>query len=327
MSMEIHFWGVRGSIATPLSNAELNAKIESVLKLGIKQGLTDPSQIAEFVDNLPEHIRYTAGGDSSCVQVKCGDKLLILDAGSGIRPLGNSIKQQYGQKPIEIHILLSHTHWDHICGFPFFEPAYNPNAKVLIYGVHSGLRERLEIQQLYDYFPVPFGAMKSNIEFIQLKERTSFNIGDVVIDTLPLVHPGGSHSYRITHNGKTVVFATDSEFKELPHEPALKRAHFSDRIESVVDFFKSADLLIFDAQYTFLESVIRENWGHSNVFLGIDLALEARVKKIAFTHHEPTYSDEKLWGIFQKAEDYLEIHPTKTDLQLVLAYEGLEIVL
>ena len=327
MSMEIHFWGVRGSIATPLSNSDLTVRIESALKLWLKNGLTDPLRIPEFIENLPWHIRSTVGGNSTCLQVKAGDQLIICDAGTGIRPLGISLNQEYKEKPLDIHLLLSHTHWDHICGFPFFEPAYNSNTRLFIYGVHSGLRERFEIQQLYDYFPVSLDSMAASIEFIQLKEHSSFNIGDVEIETFPLVHPGGSHSFRITHEEKSVVFATDSEYKELPQEPALKRPHISAQIESVVDFFRNTDLLIFDAQYTFLESVIKENWGHSNVFLGIDLALEAHVKKIAFTHHEPTYSDEKLWDIFRKAEHYCEIHPTKTGLQLVLAYDGLEIML
>jgi len=314
--MKVKFWGVRGSLATPLTNNELNGKIEKALELAIKAGLNAPWQTPQFIERLPWHIRMTAGGDTTCVEVEAGDKRLIFDAGTGIRPLGLSLMRQAVGKPIDAHILMSHTHWDHICGIPFFVPAYIPNNNITIYGKHPKIEDRIRHQQDFKYFPVPLDIMVGIKEFVQLKEGESFRIGDIEIDTISLYHPGGCTGYKVTHNGKTIVYATDSEYKELSPEP-----------KSIIDFFRDADLVIFDAQYTMLENMEKEDWGHSSTIIGIDMALKAGVKKLAFTHHEPTYSDEKLWDIFEKAQSYLDLQSDKNTLQLYLAYEGLSITL
>ncbi|MDP8241237.1 MAG: MBL fold metallo-hydrolase [Candidatus Hatepunaea meridiana] len=314
--MKVKFWGVRGSIATPLTNIELNDKIKKALELALKAGLNAPWQTPQFIEQLPWYIRKTAGGDTTCVEVETGDNRLIFDAGTGIRPLGLNLMRQEIGKPIEASILLSHTHWDHICGLPFFVPAYIPNNNITIYGTHSKIEDRIRHQQDFEYFPVPLDIMRGIKEFVQLREGESFRIGDIEIDTISLYHPGGCTGYKVSYNGKTIIYATDSEYKELSPEP-----------KPIIDFFRDADLVIFDAQYTMLENIEKEDWGHSSTIIGIDMALKAGVKKLAFTHHEPTYSDEKLWDIFQKAQNYLELQSEKNDLQLYLAYEGLSISL
>jgi phosphoribosyl 1,2-cyclic phosphodiesterase len=241
--MNIHFWGVRGSIATPLTNSELTSKIESALRKTIEVGFSDISKVSEFVKGLPWHVGGTVGGDTACVELKAGGELLILDAGTGIRILGLDLIRRYGPNGINAHVLLSHTHWDHICGFPFFAPANIP--------------------------------------------------------------------------GKTVVYATDAEYQDLS-QSAMK---------PYFEFLRGADILIFDAQYTMMESVEKENWGHSTAFVGIDIALEAGVKNLVFTHHEPTYDDQKLWRIFQESNRYLEMQRGDRQLALYMAYEGLEMEL
>ncbi len=310
--MNIHFWGVRGSLATPLTNATLLGKIETALQLGLKAGLKSDKQISEFVTNLPWTVQRTVGGDTACVEVKAGEELLILDAGTGIRPMGLNLMRSYKGNPIEAHILLTHTHWDHISGIPFFVPGYIPNNRIIIYGSHPDLEKRIKHQQDSDYFPVP---LASAYEFVQLNGKSRFQIGEVEIETAPLNHPGGSYGYRIAYDNKTIVYATDSEYKDLS----------ADALKPFTNFFRDADLLIFDAQYTMIENVEKEDWGHSNVFTGIDIALEANVKGIVFTHHEPTYDDGKLWGIMQEANEYLDIQSSNNDLKLLLAFEGLNI--
>ena len=308
--MKIRFWGVRGSIATPLANAALLSKIEMALQLGLKAGLTDEMQVPDFIRNLPWHVRQTAGGDTACIQVEAGDKLIILDAGTGIRPLGIDLIRKSMGEPIEAHIFITHTHWDHINGIPFFSPAYNPKNKLIIYSAFPDIEKRIRGQQDPEYFPVP---LASTFKFVNLDPKKTFSIGDVDINVKMLNHPGDSYGYRVTHNGKSMVYATDSEYKDLSVEA----------VKPFTRFFEGAEMLIFDAQYTMLENVEKEDWGHSNVFSGIDMALEAGVKRIVFTHHDPTYDDRKLWEIQQKAYEYLELFRSGKPLELVLAYEGL----
>lgn len=312
--MNIRFWGTRGSLATPLTNAELTAKIETALKFAVRDGLDNENDIPEFIKSLPWYVRRTAGGDTTCVEIDVGGKLIILDAGTGIRHLGLHLLQQYPNQPIEAHILMSHTHWDHICGIPFFIPGFNPKNKLIVHGPHPHLEQRFQNQQSPEYFPVPLAP---TFKFDQVNERDEFYIGDVRIETFPLNHPGESYGYRITYENKSVVFATDSEYKDLS----------ADALRPFTDFFKDADLLIYDAQYTMLENVEKEDWGHSNVFSGIDMALQANVKNLVFTHHEPNYNDQKLYEILSKAKEYLEISRSHQKLRLFLASEGLRFIL
>ncbi|MBN2466620.1 MAG: MBL fold metallo-hydrolase [Deltaproteobacteria bacterium] len=308
--MNICFWGVRGSIGTALKNSEVELKIEEALRLGVKAGLREDSQVSAFMQELPWYVRQTAGGDTACVEITAGDERLIMDAGSGIRPLGLKLIQDSGGNPIKVAILLSHTHWDHICGIPFFVPGFNPRNTITVYGAHSNLEERLRDQQDSRFFPVP---LPSTFKVVQLSGNDHFTVGDVEIETIPLKHPGDSFGYRLTHNGKTVVYATDSEYKDLSTE-ALK---------PFVDFFQSADLVIYDAQYTMVENVEKENWGHSNMFTGIDMAIEAGVKRMVFTHHDPVCDDKRLGDFFQKAEEYLRMYAPSGGPLIYLAYEGL----
>jgi phosphoribosyl 1,2-cyclic phosphodiesterase len=313
--MYIHFWGVRGSIATPLTNNELVSKIESAVRKAIELGLTNASEVPEFLKGMPRHIGGTVGGDTACVEVGAGGQLLILDAGTGIRRLGLDLIRRYGQGSINAHIFLSHTHWDHICGFPFFAPAYISNSRITLYGAHGMLESRLGRQQESEYFPLSLDSMAADIQFVQLEKYGRFSIGDVGIAAFPLNHPGGCFAYRISHDGKALVYATDSEYQDLT-QPAMK---------AYLEFVRSADILIFDAQYTMVESVDKEDWGHSTAFVGIDIALEAGIKNLVFVHHEPTHDDEKLWEVFQGSERYLELQRADRQLALYMAYEGLRI--
>ena len=310
--MYIRFWGVRGSVPTPLTNAELVVKIKTVLKKALEAGLTNDSQIPAFIRNLPKGLLMTAGGDSVCVEIRTGDQLIILDAGTGIRRLGFNLMQKAMGNPIKAHILISHTHWDHICGIPFFIPGYNPRNNFLVYSTYSDMKDRLSCQQDSKHFPVSLGPA---FEFIRIEERSAFRIGNVEIEAIPLNHPGKSFGYRIASGSKTVVYATDSEYKNLS----------AGALKPFTDFFRKADLLIYDAQYTMLENVEKEDWGHSNVFTGIDMAIEADVKKLAFIHHEPAYNDLELWEILQKANEYVKINQPEKKLQLYLAFEGARI--
>lgn len=154
--------------------------------------------------------------------------------------------------------------------------------------------------------------MASKIQFRQLEYKEEFAIGDVAIQTHPLLHPGGSYGYRIDHGGKSFVFATDSEYKDLTTEG----------LQPYTQFFRNAHALYFDAQYTLAENVEKEDWGHSNAFVGIDMALAAAVKQIYFAHHEPVNNDRRLWEIEQKTGDYLKMQEAEHPLKFAFAREG-----
>jgi len=312
--MKIRFWGVRGSLATPLSNASLEEKITAALELAVEAGLSKKEAVADFFESLPEHVRRTAGGNTTCLEIMAGDTCLIMDAGTGIRPLGLDLMRRAANNPIAAHIMISHTHWDHICGLPFFIPAFIPDSRITVYGSHPNLEDRLRHQQDYEFFPVPLAPA---FKIIQLERSeglstAAFDIGPVSVKTIPLNHPGGCYGYRVAHGGKVVVFATDSEYKD-PSSEALK---------PYVEFFKDADAVIFDAQYSMEENVEKEDWGHSNMFTGVDIALEAGVKRMFFTHHEPVNEDLRLWDNLDQAKRYLALQDPASDLQLELAVEG-----
>lgn len=315
----IQFWGVRGSIPTPPDSLEIESKIYNLIKESLNENLSNEESIKIFIEKQPLYKRGIVGGNTPCVYLRIGKEHIIFDAGSGIRKLGNKLMQEeFGKGKGVVHIFLSHTHWDHIMGFPFFQPAFISGNTVNIYGVHNALEQRISGQQEDEYFPVPLMSMGANIEFFQLHKRKSISIGDINITNEFLNHPGGSFGYRLDYKGNSVVYATDSEYKNIGKE----------RIEKYIDFFKNADILIYDSQYTLAESIEKENWGHSTSLQGINFAKKANVKHLVLFHHAPSYSDEKLFNILANAQKYLRsVSANAQNLKVSLAVEGMELIL
>ncbi len=314
MLMEIKFWGVRGSIPTPLSNAALKDKIFQILKQAKDSAKTNPQEILQ---DMPWRLTNTVGGETTCVEVSENDTIVIFDAGSGIRNLGNELIHKYNNMPIKANIFISHTHWDHINGLPFFVPAYQEQNEINIYGVHTELNNRLKKQQHPDFFPVDFDRLKGIKQVTEIKPEIPMNIGGFSIIAKELVHPGHSYAYSISNGKKKFVFATDGEYTKLS----------IDQLKPYIDFCKNADIIYFDAQYTFDETLEKENWGHSNAFIGIDLARIAGAKALILGHHDPSNSDEEIWNIYQGAKEYIKIHQCEDIIDVYLGHEGLEIIL
>lgn len=310
----VTFYGVRGSLPSPMVGADMREKLIKVLEEASPKDLKDDAAREGFVDNLPDHLKGCYGGNSSCIYLQVGGHHIIFDGGSGLRVLGDDLMgQEFGKGEGAAHLFLSHTHWDHIMGIPFFVPFYVEGNKVNFYGSHPRLKERLVGQQHFDYFPVSFDAYLADIDIISLADEKECVLGDVRITWHEMNHPGQCFSYRVEYQGKSFIYATDAEYKDLGDES----------LKPTIDFFKDADTLVFDSQYTFIEGVEREDWGHSSTFIGVDIALEAKVKQIAFTHHEPTYSDFKLLSIFEQTEKYLKALGADHPLEMLLAREGL----
>lgn len=242
----VKFWGVRGSIACPSA----------------------------------EHVRY--GGNTSCVEVVAGERRFILDAGTGIRPLGKQVLQADVR---DIYLLLSHTHWDHINGLPFFRPAYDRHRRMHILAGHlkdQGGVERVLSQQMHEpVFPVPLDAMRALVECEDFDAGDAFKLGpDVTVRTQPLNHPNGATGYRIEYGGRAACYVTDTE--HVPGRPD----------ENILKLIAGADLVIYDSTYTEAEFPRRRGWGHSTWNEGMRLCRLAGARHLAIFHHEPDHEDD-----------------------------------
>lgn len=311
--MKIRFWGVRGSLPSPLTPEQVQSKIMAAIQRVTPSDLDSAESRAKFVSSLPTWIFGTTGGNTSCVELQAGDTEIILDAGTGIRVLGKS-----GHRPLgnHYHLVLSHFHWDHIQGLPFFDAAYNPDAVFDVYSAAGDTRAFLERQMSQPFYPVPFDSLTKRFNFHQIQAGKQFNINDVIVNACAMSHPGVSHSFSFEHNGAKFVYATDVELKatDFVHSPEAERV------------FSGADVIVIDSQYTVEESYRKENWGHSAFCYAVDFAIFWKIKKMYLFHHEPTYDDKKLNSILQAARWYAR-YIEHSDVDIQLARESLEIEL
>ena len=271
--LRLKFWGVRGSIACP----------------------------------GPKTVRY--GGNTSCVEVRCGQDLLILDAGTGLRELAESLEQ--GQA-LKANLFLTHTHLDHVCGFPFFQPLFKENTSLNIWGGH--LPSGRSVRQVFDglmmdpLWPIQLDDLRAAITFHDFVAGDSLRpVDGVEVQTAPLNHPNGATGYRINYKGKSICYVTDTE-------------HFADRVdENIVRLANDADILIYDSTYTPDDYEHRVGWGHSTWEEGVKVAKQAGVKKFIVFHHNPEHDDNDMDLIEQNVCDVME--------DAVVAREGMVLCL
>lgn len=272
--MLVRFWGVRGSTPTPQS----------------------------------ENLRY--GGNTSCVEVRLNGSIYVFDCGTGFRNLGKQLEQEANGKPVSAHIFLSHFHWDHIQGIPFFTPLYNNRANHFFF--HSsnrtrGLQRAIEEQMSDPYFPVNMSEMAATRQFYNIEEGL-IPFDHCVIKSMWLNHPQGCLGFRVESGGKTLVYATDNE----PGDPVFDK--------SVRKLAEGADVLIYDAQYLPEEyAANRRGWGHSHWREAVNLVMESGAKELILFHHDPDHSDACIDQVVTKAREY---YP-----KVRAASEGMEISL
>lgn len=305
--MKVKFWGVRGSIPCP----------------------------------GPDTVKY--GGNTACVEIRIPDsnRRIIIDAGSGIRALGNHMAAAVSSSgPIQTEIFLTHTHWDHIMGFPFFTPIYIPGTQLTIYGPITYETDTLENvlsgQWTYRYFPVRHEELASNIQYVDLKETSVDLKYGVTLSTKYLNHPLLCLGYRFEHKGKVVctaydtepfqnVFCTDTADPSYDEAMAIEGdAAAAEENERVEKFYAGADLLIHDTQYTQAEyRPGKIGWGHTSIEYAIDAAQRAGVKKLALFHHDPTRTDAQLDSL---SETYCNSN-NNGSLEVFFAKEGMAVEL
>ena len=319
--MHIRFWGVRGSLPAPLSGAGLTAKLFEAVAAAHAHGveLDNPDAVRAYLASLPFYVGGMVGGNTTCVEVTAGEHTLIVDAGSGIRPLGVSLLgREFGRGRGTLHLFFTHAHWDHLMGFPFFKPAYVPGNRIICYAVnHHPLEYLRHLMTAPTFSPIEPGQMGADFEFVTLQEGEPVRVGPLVITNIALYHPGVAYSYRFQEANRAFVMATDAEFKAL--DDATTREH--------VEFFRNADVLAFDAQFSLKDAFTYEDWGHSSAMIGVDLALQAGVRGLVTVHHDPNHTDRQIWEVAEAAQEYARLSDDSADLEVTVGYEGLEIYL
>lgn len=309
--MEIQFYGVRGSIPTPMLPSEYQEKAWEILRLTQREVLSNPSvSEAEIFSKLPPYLTNVIGGNTTCLSVRSkSDNQFIFDMGTGIRVLGNELAGRAfsGKEILRLNVFMTHTHWDHIQGWPFFKPAYSPNCDFHFYSCIANLEERLNRQQCMENFPITLSMMGSKKTFHRLAEYRETQVQDLFITPFALKHPGSSIGYRISDGKNAILFATDVEFRE--EEPQLLD-HLKERIGP-------ASVLIVDAQYSQEEADKKIGWGHTSVKMAVKAAESLGVETVILTHFEPDHTDRAIQEIIQT--DLSGYHPR---VQVKLAKEG-----
>ena len=316
----VRFWGTRGSLPVALTASGVRDKVIRALRAASGRTFASDAELHAFVDGLGMPVSGSYGGHTSCVEIETGGSEYVLcDLGTGVRPFGQKVMARHGPaSPQTYHIFMSHVHWDHIMGFPFFTPAYIAGNRIRIYGGHAELEAAFRRQQSAPCFPVDFDALSADIEFVHLDPGGQYDIAGMQVRLMLQRHSGDSYGYRFEAGGNTVIYTTDSEHKlEDPAETA-----------SYVDFFRDADVVIFDAMFSLSDAIsVKADWGHSSNIVGVELCQLAAARQLCLFHHEPIHGDDAIDRVLAETRRYEEITRSGQPLLVNAAYDGLEIEL
>jgi phosphoribosyl 1,2-cyclic phosphodiesterase/ActR/RegA family two-component response regulator len=297
---KVKFWGVRGSIAAP-------------------------GETTTFY-----------GGNTSCIEVRVNNDIIVLDAGTGIRPLGLALDREFKNRPIDLNILITHTHWDHIQGFPFFLPAYNSQNRITIYGFEGarrGLQATLSSQMESPYFPISMQQMPGHVAIEELRDL-EFKINSVPIRAHFLNHPGVCMGYRVHSDAGDVCYLPDVElFQRLRSEMEKEsrvvskedREFAHEQDSKLLEFIKDCEVLILDSQYDATEYPSHVGWGHSCMEDSVAFAIKANAKRLFLFHHDPDHTDDHISRMVARARQMVAHH--QSSLVVEAAREGCEVVL
>ncbi len=328
--MHVRFWGVRGSIPTPATGEDVAARLVAALShLGQTQrdnplDLSDSKAIERWVQALPPTVAGLAGGNTPCLEMRTdAGELFIIDFGSGLRALGDSLSNgPFGRGEGHAHLFLSHLHWDHIQGWPFFRPVYIGGNEFDLYARHENVETLLKQQQDAPFFPpAAWDEMNATVRVHTLSEDSlTLCNGAVRVSSLELEHPSRAFAYRFEADHRVFVYASDGAFPPAD----------SDAAKAVIEFFRDADLLVFDAQFSRGESVEKHAWGHSSGVSGVELGCRAKVKRLALFHHAPGATEAHLQDLLRAGQEYA-LHPalpcSPAQVEVFLAREGLQVEL
>lgn len=296
----LRFWGVRGSYSAPFDT------------------------------------HLAVGGNTSCVEIRVDDKILVCDAGTGIIPLGNELMQQSQIR--EMLIILTHYHWDHICGLPFFVPAFVPDWKIDFFGPGKSdkdIREFVSAQMRAPYFPVGTETWLADVGYLNPSENHELDYGPMHITYSSVHHPGTTYGYNIRVNDKNIIYVSDNECLYLNKAIRQKYGEFSkeeqdlydamqkEEYESELKLIENADILIHDAQYTLEDYKKKRGWGHSCYIDTVNTAIDAGVKELYLYHHDPNYDDKAIEALYEHCLQIIE--ERSSDLKCHIAREGMQV--
>lgn len=316
--MKVKFWGTRGSIPVSLTAPDIRARILAALRGARGLSFDAQGSMEAYVDGLGFDVAGTFGGHSSCVQVDIGGpEHLILDLGTGVRPLGQRMLERFGPgAPQTYHVFMSHLHWDHIMGLPFFSPVYIPGNRIVIHSCHPHVEFALRRQQAEPSFPVRFDYFSAKIEFDIMTPGQTVDIDGTQVTAHLQRHAGDSYGWKFERAGKRLVYTTDSEHRV---EDEAERAGF-------IRFFDHADVVIFDAMYSLADSIsVKADWGHSSNIVGVELCQAAHVRKLVLFHHEPAYDDAQIARVLRETQRFEQITRDGHALEVLSAWDGLEL--
>ncbi|MGE0525970.1 MAG: MBL fold metallo-hydrolase [Bdellovibrionales bacterium] len=294
--MRVKLWGVRGSLPSPGLPDSFRFRLEDVLTQfeRLKEAGVSISARA-FVETLPPHLIGGYGGNTSCAEVNHGGARLLIDAGSGIRGFSDHIMRTVPATQ-EFHIYLTHFHWDHLIGLPFFVPMYIKGKTVHFYSVQEEMEEALRTLFRKPFFPVPYESIQSQVKVHRVAPRKPFRVGEINVTPYELDHPDPCWGIRVEAGGKILAWSVDTECTRSSREEMAEDAKL----------YYGADLMVFDAQYTFGEALEKINWGHSSGPTGIDVAIREEVKQAVFVHHDPGATDEMIRRAEEQTQQYYE---------------------
>ena len=293
--MKLKFWGTRGSLPRSLDQSDLAGVIERAVRLAKNQGINTLDGFVKACKEGTLGQPSTYGGRTSCTEIISQERSFIVDMGSGLSDLG--YQPQSKDSPKEYTIFLTHMHWDHIMGMPFFLPIYTPRTKITIYHVHKNAPQA--VQTLFNgvNFPVKWEDLGATIVFRQIKIYQSVDLGDGLEATaFVLDHPGGCFGFRFEDRQHSVAVGVDGEYKRVSEEELGKD----------LKYYQDLDVLVFDAQYEIDELASRFDWGHCSPPIGVDLALREGIKHLIFTHHDPRGSEDRIHGMLSSAQAHLD---------------------
>jgi phosphoribosyl 1,2-cyclic phosphodiesterase len=280
-----------------MAPAAMEDHLRNFLLEFMERGHRTPAEIDTFISEIPRHRFGGYGGNTPCVAVATDSTHLIVDGGSGIRQLGYDLMAgPCGRGTGEVHIFFTHFHWDHLIGLPFFTPIFIPGNKIHVYAVQPDLPEIFQTVFKKPYFPVPLDKLGSEIIYHRLEPRQPLIIGDISVTPYELDHPDPCWGYRFESGGKVFSHCVDTECTRVSRE----------QLGPDLPLYQGVDLMIFDAQYTLMETIERVNWGHAAASLGLDIAMRENVKRVLFMHHDPASTMEKIAAAEAQARRYYD---------------------
>ena len=322
--MKVTTWGTRGSLPKPMDDTGFRKFVTELID---EIGVDAPNGLATLKQQLASRSKnFLYGGNTSCVQVESkGGHSILFDMGTGLRAAGTKL---VSEKTKEFHIFLTHLHWDHIMGLPFFLPLYDPGSKINFYHVHKNAEPYLKILFNGINFPLDWGGVTADVEFKQLKLYQPVKIDSLNVSPFTLDHPGGSFGYRVDEGLRSMVVGYDSEYKRLTKAELGK-----DYV-----YYTDLDLILFDAQYEMQNYASKFDWGHCTPTIGTGLALREGIKTLVLTHHDPWAEANTINRMLDNARHHVRVHlPEHEELwrnlnkpdgpEVVAAFDGMNIVL